>query len=197
MKVIGINGSPRKEGNTSKLIKKVFEPLEAEGMETELIQIGGTTIRGCLSCYHCVKLKDKRCSTKNDLFNEVFEKILAADALILASPTYFADITPELKALIDRAGFVARVNGNLLRHKVGAAVVSLRRGGAIHAFDSINHLFQISSMFTVGSTYWNFAFGGREGNEVENDREGMENMLDLGQSMAFLLKKLNCCSDTR
>ena len=195
MKVIGINGSPRKNGNTAKLIKKAFEPLEAEGIETELIQIGGTLIRGCLSCYQCVKLKDKRCATKNDLFNEVFEKILAADALILGSPVYFADITPELKALIDRAGFVARVNGNLLRHKVGAGVVSLRRGGAIHAFDSINHLFQISSMFTVGSTYWNMGFGGREGSEVETDKEGMENMADLGQSMAFLLKKLHCCSN--
>ena len=193
MKVIGINGSPRKNGNTSTLINMVFEPLNAEGIETELIQIGGTTIRGCLSCYQCVKLKDQRCSTKNDLFNDVFEKILAADALILGSPVYFADITPELKALIDRTGFVARVNGNLLHHKVGAAVVSLRRGGAIHAFDSINHLFQISSMFTVGSTYWNCGFGGREGNEVEQDKEAVENMLDLGRSMAYLLKKLHGC----
>ena len=193
MKVICNNGSPRKDGNTAKLINMVFEPLKAEGIECELIQVGGTLIRGCLSCYQCVKLKNKRCSTKNDSFNEIFEKIIAADALILGSPVYFADITPELKALIDRTGFVARVNGHMLRHKVGAGVVSLRRGGAIHAFDSINHLFQISSMFTVGSTYWNVAFGGRTGNEVEGDVEGVENMRDLGSSMAFLLKKLHCC----
>ena len=190
MKVLGINGSPRKEGNTSKLILKAFEPLEQAGIETEMVQIGGSNIRGCRSCYRCIELKDRQCSTNNDIFNELFNKIIAADGLILASPTYFADITPELKALIDRAGFVSRVNGNLLRHKPGAAIVSLRRGGGLHAFDTINHLFQISGMFTVGSTYWNLGFGGREGSEVENDREGMENMADLGQSMAFLLKKL-------
>ncbi|MEI6757623.1 MAG: flavodoxin family protein [Chlorobium sp.] len=190
MKVLGFNGSPRKEGNTHKLLMRCFAALEKEGIETELIQIGGTNIRGCLSCYRCVELKDRQCSTKNDIFNEVFRKMLEADALLLASPTYFADITPELKALIDRSGFVSRVNGNLFRHKAGAGIVSLRRGGGIHAFDTINHLFQISGMFTVGSTYWNLGFGGREGSEVENDREGMENMEDLGRSMAFLLKKL-------
>jgi len=190
MKVLGINGSPRKEGNTSKLLMQALSALEAEGIGTELLQVGGTDIRGCLSCYRCVELKNRQCSTKNDCFNGIFEKMLAADGLILASPTYFADITPELKALIDRSGFVSRVNGSLFRRKAGAAVVSLRRGGGIHAFDTINHLFQISGMFTVGSTYWNLGFGGREGSEVENDREGMENMEDLGRSMAFLLKKL-------
>ena len=111
--------------------------------------------------------------------------------MILGSPTYFADITPELKALIDRSGFVSRTNGQLFRHKVGASVVSLRRGGGIHAYDSINHLFQICQMFMVGSTYWNLGFGGRDGGEVVNDTEGMENMRDLGRSMAFLLKKLH------
>lgn len=191
MKVLAINGSPRKEGNTHKMIMKVFETLEAEGIETELAQVGGTAIRGCLSCYRCIERKDRRCATKNDGFNEIFDKMLDAQGIILASPTYFADITPELKALVDRAGFVSRVNGQLFRHKAGAAVISLRRGGGVHAYDSINHLFQICGMFIVGSTYWNLGFGGREGNEVENDREGMENMTDLGRSMAFLLQKLH------
>lgn len=190
MKVIAINGSPRPEGNTKKMIMKVLDALEAEGIETELVQVGGTAIRGCKSCYGCIERKDSRCSVNNDNFNVIFEKMLAADGMLLASPTYFADITPELKALIDRAGFVSRVNGNLFRHKAGAALVSLRRGGGVHAFDSINHLFQISGMFVVGSTYWNLGFGGREGTEVEKDREGMENMSDIGRSMAFLLKKL-------
>ena len=117
--------------------------------------------------------------------------MLDADGMLLASPTYFADITPELKAVIDRAGFVSRVNGQLFRHKVGVAIISLRRGGGVHAYDSINHLFQICGMFIVGSTYWNLGFGGRTGDEVSNDKEGMENMLDLGKSMAFLLQKLN------
>ncbi|PWW81972.1 FMN reductase [Prosthecochloris marina] len=190
MKVLAVNGSPRKEGNTHKMIEKVFESLEAEGIETELVQVGGKIVRGCLSCYKCIERKDKKCATKNDLFNDLFEKMLEADGLILASPTYFADITPELKAVIDRAGFVSRVNGQLFRYKAGAAVISLRRGGGVHAYDSINHLYQICGMFIVGSTYWNLGFGGRTEAEVSNDKEGMENMLDLGRSMAFLLQKL-------
>jgi multimeric flavodoxin WrbA len=191
MKVIGINGSPRPSGNTSKMLATVFETLEQEGIETELVQVGGTDIRGCRSCYACIKSKNSRCSTTGDVFNDIFAKMLSADGMILASPTYFADITPELKALIDRAGFVSRVNGGLFRHKVGASVISLRRGGGIHAYDSINHLFGISQMFTVGSTYWNLGFGGRDGGEVMNDTEGLENMRDLGRSMAFLIRKLN------
>ncbi|NTV26729.1 MAG: flavodoxin family protein [Chlorobiaceae bacterium] len=190
MKVIGINGSPRREGNTAKLLDALFETLQKEGIETELVQVGGTDIRGCLSCYACIRNKDRQCSAKKDVFNAIFEKMLEADGMVLASPTYFADITPELKALIDRAGFVSRANGGLFRHKVGAAVISLRRGGGIHAYDSINHLFQICQMFIVGSSYWNLGFGGREGNEVLNDQEGLNNMQDLGQSMAFLLGKL-------
>ncbi len=191
MKIIGINGSPRREGNTSRMLAALFETLRAEGIETELIQVGGTDIRGCLSCYACIRNRDRQCSAKQDCFNGIFEKMVAADGMVLASPTYFADITPELKALIDRSGFVSKANGGLFRHKVGAGVVSLRRGGGIHAYDSINHLFQICQMFIVGSTYWNLGFGGREGDEVLRDNEALENMDDLGRSMAFLLKKLN------
>lgn len=191
MKVIAINGSPRPAGNTSIMLNTVFEVLREEGVETELLQVGGTNIRGCRACYACTKTKNGRCSTTGDGFNELFEKMVGADGMILASPVYFADITPELKALIDRAGFVSRANGGLFRHKAGAAVVSLRRGGGIHAFDSINHLYQICQMFIVGSTYWNLGFGGRDGGEVVNDAEGLDNMRDLGRSMAFLLRKLH------
>jgi len=191
MKVIGINGSPRPSGNTSKMLATLFETLQQEGIETELLQVGGTDIRGCKACYACIKNKNGHCSTKGDGFNEIFEKMVEAEGIILASPTYFADITPELKALIDRSGFVSRANGGLFRHKAGAAVISLRRGGGIHAYDSINHMFQICQMFIVGSTYWNLGFGGREGSEVMNDTEGLDNMRDLGQSMALLLRKLH------
>jgi multimeric flavodoxin WrbA len=193
MKVIGINGSPRPSGNTSKMLATLFETLQQEGIETELLQVGGTDIRGCKACYACIKNKNGHCSTKGDGFNEIFEKMVEAEGMILASPTYFADITPELKALIDRSGFVSRANGGLFRHKAGAAVISLRRGGGIHAYDSINHMFQICQMFIVGSTYWNLGFGGREGSEVMNDTEGLDNMRDLGQSMALLLRKLHNC----
>ncbi|NTU67250.1 MAG: flavodoxin family protein [Chlorobiaceae bacterium] len=191
MKIIGINGSPRREGNTSRMVATLFDTLHEEGIETELLQVGGTDIRGCRSCYACIRNKDHKCSSKDDGFNGIFEKMIEADGMVLASPTYFADITPELKALIDRSGFVSRANGGLFRHKVGAGVVSLRRGGGIHAYDSINHLFQICQMFIVGSTYWNLGFGGREGDEVLKDNEGLENMRDLGRSMAFLLRKLH------
>lgn len=190
MKVLGINGSPRKDGNTHDLIISVFDALQAEGIETEYIQLGGRNIRGCTACYKCVENQDKRCAVKNDICNEVIEKMIDADGFVLGSPTYFTSVTAELKALIDRAGLVAVVNGGLFRHKVGAAVVAVRRGGGIHVFDTINHLFQMSQMFVVGSTYWNIGIGRNKG-EAVNDVEGIKNMTDLGTSMAFLLKKLD------
>ncbi len=190
MKVVGINGSPRVSGNTQLLIEKIFVELESEGIETEFIQLGGKNIRGCIACSKCFESKDKTCVIKNDVFNEVFSKMKDADGIILGSPTYFTDVSAEMKALIDRAGFVAVANGGLFRHKVGVAAVAVRRGGGIHAFDTINHLFQMSQMFLVGSTYWNLGFGLNKG-DVMDDSEGLANMSDLGQSMAFLLKKLN------
>ncbi|MDA3798821.1 MAG: flavodoxin family protein [Kiritimatiellae bacterium] len=190
MKVIGINGSPRKGGNTEQMINKVFEQLEAEGIETELVQIGGEINRGCMACGKCGEMLNNTCVIKTDILNEVVEKMIDADGIILGSPTYFADVTTEMKALIDRAGYVALRNGRVLKHKVGVSVVAVRRAGAIHVFDSMNRFFQINSMFMVGSTYWNMCYGRNPG-EVLDDEEGMANMADLGQSMALLLKKLN------
>lgn len=190
MKVIGINGSPRKGGNTEILIRKAFEPLEAAGIETEYVQIGGRPVRGCTACGKCSEMQNRACVITNDPVNEIIHKMGEADGMILGSPTYFADVTAELKALIDRAGFVAIANGRMFKHKVGAAVVAVRRGGATHAFDTINHFFQINQMFLVGSTYWNMAYGLNIG-EVRHDEEGMANMTDLGESMAFLLGKLS------
>ena len=190
MKVIGINGSPRKDGNTHDLIKKVLEVVQSEGIETEFIQLGGKNIKGCIACFKCFENKDKRCAVKNDICNEVIEKMIEADAFIFGSPTYFTDVSTELKALIDRSGLVASANEGLFRHKVGAAVVAVRRGGGIHVFDTINHLFQKSQMFIVGSTYWNLGFGLNKG-DVKEDTEGINNMVDLGKSIVFLLKKIN------
>jgi multimeric flavodoxin WrbA len=190
MKVLAINGSARKDGNTAILINKALAALEAEGIETELIQLSGQSIRGCTACGKCIENKDKKCVVDNDVLNECLGKMLEADGIILGSPTYFADLTTELKAVIDRAGFVARANGNLLKHKVGAAIVAVRRAGAIHAFDSINHFFLISEMIVPGSSYWNIGFGRKKG-DAENDEEGLETMRQLGQNMAWLLKKIN------
>jgi multimeric flavodoxin WrbA len=189
MKVIGINGSPRKGGNTEIMIREVFKPLNQAGIETELIQVGGKGIRGCVACGKCAEMQNQTCAITKDTVNDIIQKFIEADGIILGSPTYFADITADLKALIDRTGFVSCKNENLYKHKVGAAVVAVRRGGAIHAFDSINHFFQISQMFIVGSTYWNMAYGLEPG-DVKQDEEGMANMIDLGESIAFLIKKL-------
>jgi multimeric flavodoxin WrbA len=188
MKVIAFNGSARKNGNTAILIKEVFSELDADGIETEMIQLAGKTIRGCTACGQCKKNKNMRCAIDDDFANECIEKMLEADGIILASPTYFADVTAETKALIDRAGYVARANSDMLKRKIGAAVVAVRRAGAIHTFDTLNHFFLISQMIVPGSSYWNLGIG-RVIGDVEQDKEGLETMRTLGRNMAWLLKK--------
>ncbi len=187
MKALAINGSPRKNGNTEYLLKKVLEPLGEAGIKTELIQIGGKEVRGCLACFECWKRKDSKCVNKKDAVNKCIEKMIEADAIILGSPTYFADMTSEMKALIDRAGMVARANGHLFARKIGAAVVANRRGGAVNVVDSINHMFLMSKMIIPGSTYWNFGVGLEKG-DVAGDTEALENMKDLGETIAWLVK---------
>jgi len=189
MKVVAFNGSARKDGNTAILIGKVFRVLETEGIETELIQLAGSRIHGCIACMKCFKNKDQSCSVKDDNANECIEKMLGADGIILGSPTYFANVSTEMKALIDRAGMVSRANSDMLARKVGAAVVAVRRAGSIHVFNSINHFFFIGQMIVPGSSYWNLGMG-REKGEVEKDEEGIQTMKDLGRNMAWLLKKL-------
>jgi multimeric flavodoxin WrbA len=189
MKVVAFNGSARKDGNTAILIGHVFQELEKEGIETELIQLSGSRIHGCIACMKCFENKDQRCSVKDDNVNDCIEKMLGADGIILGSPTYFANVSTEMKALIDRAGMVSRANSDMLARKVGAAVVAVRRAGAIHVFNSINHFFFIGQMIVPGSSYWNLGMGRQKG-EVEKDEEGIQTMKDLGRNMAWLLKKL-------
>ena len=190
MKVVGINGSPRKDGNTAILIRTVFAELNEQGIETELIQLSGQTVKGCIACWKCMELKNQRCVITDDFFNECLAKMVAADGIILGSPVYSAGVTSQMKALIDRASIVLAANQGLLRHKVGAAVTAVRRGGAISAFDTMTHFLHSKEMFLVGSTYWNMVYG-RDVGEVEQDREGMANMKNLGQNMAWLLKKIH------
>jgi len=189
MKVTAFNGSPRRKGNTSLLIGHVFESLEKEGIETELVQVGGETIHGCRACYQCFSNKDRRCAVDDDIANSCLEKMLESDGIIIGSPTYFSALTPETKALIDRCGMVGRANNELFRRKAGAAVVAVRRAGAIHVFDSINHFFTISQMIIPGSNYWNIGIGRSEG-DVEQDEEGVGTMRVLGENMAWLLKRI-------
>jgi len=190
MKVLAISASARKNGNTKILLEAVLAPLQEAGAQAELIELAGTNPKGCKACFVCIKKKDGTCAIKDDIVNECVEKMTLADAILLGSPTYFADVSTEMKAVIDRCGMVGRANGDLYKRKLGAAVVAVRRAGSIHAFDTMNHFFQISQMIIVGSSYWNIGIG-REKGEVAGDDEGMKTMRDLGENMAWLLQKIN------
>ena len=190
LKVVALNGSARKGGNTAILLRYVLKELEKEGIETELIEMSGAKIHGCLSCRECSKKMDRRCAQAGDMGNVYIGKMDQADGILLGSPTYIADVSSEMKALIDRACLVSKANGGMFRRKVGAAVVAVRRAGAIHAFDALNHFFLIGEMIVPGSSYWNIGIG-REIGDVEKDEEGIQTMKTLGQNMAWLLKKIN------
>jgi multimeric flavodoxin WrbA len=189
MKVIAFNGSARKEGNTALLLNTVLAELATEEIGTEIYHLAGKPIQGCIACYQCFKNKDRRCAVGKDIANECVAKMSEADGILLGSPTYFADISAGMKALIERAGMVARANGDLFKRKAGAGVVAVRRAGAYQAFSSLNAFFLIGQMIVPGSSYWNIAVG-REPREVANDDEGMKTMRDLGQNMAWLLKRI-------
>ena len=191
MRVVAFNCSPRKNGNTQRMLNVVLEELDREGISTELVQVGKKKIRGCIACYKCREKKDSRCHAgkEGDILNDCLEKMIEADGIIIGSPTYFSNISTEAKALIDRAGLVARMNEDLFKRKVGAAVIAARRGGAVPAFSAVNYFFLIGQMIVPGSTYWNLAYGADPG-EVEKDEEGIKTMRDLGVNMAWLLKRL-------
>lgn len=187
MKVVAFNGSPRKEGNTHTLLRRVCDRLEKHGIETEIVKIGGKPVRGCLACGKCFETQDRECIIKNDFVNDCVAKMIEADGILLGSPTYFADMSTEMKALIDRVGYVTLANGSLLKGKVGASVASVRRGGSIHAMNSMNHFFTISQMVIPGSSYWNMGYGMAQG-ESQFDIEGMQTMDNLGENMAWIMK---------
>jgi multimeric flavodoxin WrbA len=189
MKVLGINGSPRKGGNTDFIIKVVFEILEKAGIETEIVQIGGKILKGCNGCMVCFKTKDNRCVIDDDGLNDLMPKLKACDGILLASPTYFSDVTPEMKAFMDRAGFVSNANGGFLIHKAGAAITAVRRGGAQHTLDTMNHWLHYQQTYMVGSSYWNMVIC-REIGEATKDEEGMKTMKTLGHNMLYLFERL-------
>jgi len=190
MKVVAFNGSGRKDGNTAILLNTVLEEIAKEGIETELIQLAGKAPQGCIACYKCFENKDQKCAVTKDRLNEYLAKIIEADGILFGSPVYFADATAGIKALIERCGMVSTANGGLFKRKVGAAVAAVRRAGAIHTSDTLNHLFQHQQMIIVGSSYWNLGIG-RDPGQVKDDAEGIRTMKTLGQNMAWLLKKIN------
>jgi len=190
VKVVAFVGSARKNGNTLALVRHVFTELEAQGIECEAIELAGKRTHGCTACMKCAEAKDGSCPGIRDFISETcIPKALEADGIIIASPVYFADVTTETKALIDRLGYATRYAETGLARKVGAGIVAVRRAGAIHALDTINHLFLYSGMAMIGSTYWNVGIGRAPG-EVENDEEGVRTMHNLGKNMAWLLERV-------
>lgn len=190
MKVVGLNGSARKDGNTAILMKAVFEELEKEGIETELIQMAGKPVQGCIACYKCFKNRNRRCSVDKDMLNEIIAAMEPAEGILLGSPTYFSDASSGMRSFIERCGFVARANDYMFKGKAGASVTAVRRAGAIPAFSSMNLFLHYMQMFMPGADYWSLGIGMAPG-DVLKDEEGMQTMKSLGQNMAHLLKKLH------
>lgn len=191
MKVIAFNGSPRREGNTAQAIGIVFEELAKEGIETEFIQLGGRKVFGCLACGKCGQNKDNHCVRTDDDMNLLIDKMMEADGIIIGSPTYFSNVSTEVKALIDRCGYVNKANGGaILQRKVGAAVVSVRRAGSNTVYSAINYFFGIAEMIVPGSSYWNMTLS-RDPGDIQQDEEGIRTFQTLGRNMAWLLKKLS------
>ncbi len=186
MKVIGINGSARKNGNTTLIISEVFDELNKEGIECELIQLADYEILPCRGCFACKGRGN--CVFTNDGFAEIFNLMVEADGIILGSPVYSADVSAKMKAFLERGGVVVATNQGILRHKIGASVAAVRRGGGMTTVDTMNHFMLNKEMIVVGSTYWNMVYGKNIG-DVLNDEEGMANMRNLGENMSYVLKK--------
>ena len=195
MKVLAINGSPHSEGNTYHALNMVGRELMAAGIEFEIIQIGHKGIHGCIACNNCAKNRDEKCAIKTDELNDWIQKMKEADGIIIGSPVYYAGIPGTMKCFLDRAFYVAGSNGNLYRHKVGAAVVAVRRSGGTATLDSLNHYLTYSEMILATSSYWNVIHGTGPG-EVENDAEGVQIMETLGKNMAWLLKMKEATKET-
>ena len=191
MKVVAFNGSPRPNGNTAQGIRIVFGELQKEGIETEFVQLGGRKVFGCLACGKCWETKNNRCIRQDDEMNGFIQKMQEADGIIIGSPTYFSNVSTEVKALIDRAGFVTKANGgDLLRGKVGASVISVRRAGSTFVYSAINFFFGIAEMIIPSSSYWNMTLSLEPG-DVQKDEEGIDTFKTLGKNMARLLKQVN------
>ena len=187
IKVLAINGSPRKEGNTYHALREVGRQLQDKDIDFEILYIGNHAIRGCIACGTCARNRNEKCRITTDPLNEWIQQMKAADGIILASPVYYAGIAGTMKCFLDRAFFVAGCNGGWFRQKVGASVVAVRRSGGISTFDSLNHYLTYSEMIIATSNYWNVAHGLTPG-EALQDMEGMQIMQLLGLNMAWLLK---------
>jgi multimeric flavodoxin WrbA len=193
VRVLGIAGSPRRDGNTEILMKTALGVLAEEGLQTEFLSLADRPIKPCVACRGCFASDTIRCVQEDPAFEGILDKFSQADGILVGSPVYFGSATPQIMALLDRVGYVARKHPQLLRRKAGAAIVVARRAGQNFTFAQLNYFFLISEMIVPGSTYWNVAFG-REKGEVENDAEGMETVKNLARNMAWLMKRITAAS---
>jgi multimeric flavodoxin WrbA len=189
MKVLSVSGSPRKNGNTYQMLKRVCNHLAQAGAEIDEVYLHGMKLSPCSACMTCAKKKDRRCHGYQDDGNDLIERTIAADVVLLGSPVYFGSVTGQIKAYMDRVGFVNRVNDQFLTRKIGAAVVAVRRAGALLTFAELNLWFLINGLVVPGSSYWNIARGLKEG-EVTQDPEGMQTLDDLAKNILWLAEKI-------
>ncbi len=194
MKVVAFNGSPKKEGNTYHAIKLVADELEKEGIAVEIIHVGNKVIRGCMACNQCARNRDERC-IYDDEVNGWLQKMKEADGVVLGSPVHFSSIAGTMKSFIDRAFYVAGVNNGMLRHKVGASVVAVRRSGGVPTYNQLNNYINYSEMLMPSTNYWNVIHGARPG-EALQDEEGVQIMRVLGKNMAWMLKLVENGADS-
>ena len=187
MKVVAFNGSPNKEGNTYQAIKLVANELEKEGIETEIINVGNKSIRGCIACNQCLKNQNEQCVLPGDEVNGWIQKMKEADGIILGSPVHFSAMGGTMKSFLDRAFYVVGVNGGILRHKVGTSVVAVRRAGGIPTFNQLNNYINYSEMLMPTSNYWSVINGTTPG-EALQDKEGVQTMRMLGKNMVWIMK---------
>jgi multimeric flavodoxin WrbA len=186
MKVIAINGSPKRKGNTYSALRVLGNELEAAGIEFEILQIGHLNIHGCMACLKCFTNHDGKCGLNEDDFNSLLPKIKAADGLVLGSPVHYSGIAGTMKSFLDRLFYMSGANGNFFRHKVGAAVVAVRRSGGSSALDGLNHYLNYAEMIIATSNYWNIIHGRTPG-EALQDTEGVQTMRVLGKNMAWIM----------
>jgi len=186
VKILGVVGSPRVGGNTELLVLETLKAAEGEGAKTELIRLAGKEIKPCDACQTCRRTGD--CHIEDD-FKEIFERMVEADGIILASPVYFGSATPQLKALIDRAGRISGMKGRVFENKVGGPLVVARRAGQNFTLAQLMFFFLHQGMIVPGSTYWNMAFG-REKGEVTKDEEGLRTARNFGKKMVWLIKRI-------
>ena len=187
MKVIAVNGSPKKDGNTSQSLQLIGDELTSRGIEFEILHVGHKMIHGCIACGKCAVNKDEECSIKTDDVNKWIGQLKSADGIIIGSPVYYSGIAGSMKCFLDRLFYVSGANGSFFRHKVGAAVVALRRTGGSSTLDSLNHYLTYSEMIVATSSYWNVIHGRLPG-EILQDQEGRQIMRVLGKNMAWLLQ---------